>query len=153
MEVDPDPAALSKHILMVNMEVKAEPAVTKSRNEEYGRRIYITKKMVSEFGAALGCKGRLMIGQPHTKKCRARITALMETDPVHARRLEDNLSRRNECANRETTNAVPSEGKTDATKRARRGELEPPQESANTGGASSSPAGADIDMRVIHVGK
>ena len=28
-----------------------------------------------------------------------------------------------------------------------------PQESANTGGASSSSAGADVDMRVIHAGK
>ena len=38
-------------------------------------------------------------------------------------------------------------------KRARQGELEPPQESSNTGGASSSSAGAGVDMRVIHAGE
>ena len=59
-----------------------------------------------------------MIGQ-HTEEYRARITARMENDPVHAKRLEDNLNKRNESANPETTVAVPSEGRTDATKRAR----------------------------------
>ena len=77
----------------------------------------------------------------------------MENDPAHAKRLEDNLNRRNEFANPETTVAVPSEGRTDATKRARQDELELPPESANTGGASSSSAGVDVDMRVIHAGK
>ena len=77
----------------------------------------------------------------------------MENDPAHAKRLDDNLLRRAEFANPETTVAVPSDGKTDATKRARQGELDPPQESANTGGASSSSAGADVDMRVISAGK
>ena len=38
-------------------------------------------------------------------------------------------------------------------KRARHSELEPPQESSNTGGASSSSAGADVDIRVIHAGE
>ena len=59
VEVDLDPAAPARYIPMVNPEFKAEPTVTKTRNEEYGRRIYITKKMVSEFGATLGCKGCL----------------------------------------------------------------------------------------------
>ena len=77
----------------------------------------------------------------------------MENDLVHAKRLEDNLNMRNEFAKPETTVAVPSEGRTDATKRARQDELETPQESANTGGAASSSAGADVDMRVIHAGK
>ena len=77
-----------------------------------------------------------MIGQPHTEEeCRARITARMETDLAHAKRLEDNVNWRNEFANPETTVAVPSEGRTDATKRARQDELETPQESATTGGA------------------
>ena len=80
MEVDPDPAAPARHIPMVNPEVKAEPTVTNPRNEEYGRRIYITKKMVSEFGATLGFKGCIMIGQPHTEECRARMTARMDSD-------------------------------------------------------------------------
>ena len=92
-----------------------------------------------------------MIGQPHTEECRARIAARMENDPVHAKRLEDDPNRRNEFANPETTVAVPSEGRTDATKRARQDELEMPQESANTGGASSSSAEVDVDIRVIHV--
>ena len=74
----------------------------------------------------------------------------MDNDPVHAKRIEDNLNRRNEFADPETTVAVPSEGRTDATKRDRQDELETPQESANTGGASSSSAGADVDMRVKH---
>ena len=72
---------------------------------------------------------------------------------MHAKRLEDNLKKRNEFANPETTVAVLNKGRTDATKRARQDELEMPQESANTGGASSSSAGADLDMRVIHAGK
>ena len=55
VEVDPDPAAPARFIPMVNREVKAEPTVTRTRNEEHGRRIYITNKMVSEFGATLGC--------------------------------------------------------------------------------------------------
>ena len=138
---------------MVNPEIPAEPIATKTRNEENGRRIHITKKMVSEFGATLDWRRCLVIGRLHTEECRARITARMENDPVHAKRLEDNLNRRNEFANPETTVAVPSEGRTDATKRARQDELETPQESANTGGASSSSAGADVDMRLIHTGK
>ena len=77
---------------MVNPEV-AGPTMTKIRNEENGRRIYITKKMVSGFGATLGCKGCLVIGQPHTEECRARITTRMENDLAHAKRLEDNLTR------------------------------------------------------------
>ena len=111
------------------------------------------KKMVSEFGATFGCRGCLVIAQLDTEECRARITARMENDPVHAKRLEDNLNRRNEFANPETTVAAPSEGRTDATKRARQDDLETPQESADTGGASSSSAGANVEMRVIHAGK
>ena len=67
VEVDPDPAAPARYLPMVNPEVDAGPAVTKTRNEVNGRRIYITKKMVSEFGATLGCRGCLVIGQPHTE--------------------------------------------------------------------------------------
>ena len=153
VEVDPDPTAPARYHPMANLEVQAEPTATRTRNEGNGRRIYITKKMVSESGATLGCRGCLVIGQPHTEECRARITARMENDPVHAKRLEDNLNRRNEFANPEVTVAVPSEDRTDATKRARHDELATPRESANTGGASSSSARADVDMRVIHVGK
>ena len=80
----------------------------------------------------MSCRGCLMIGQPHTGECRARITTRVERPPAHAKRLEDNLNRRNEFATPETTVAVPDEGRTDATKRARQDELEMPQESANT---------------------
>ena len=77
----------------------------------------------------------------------------MENDLELAKRLEDNLKKRNEIANPETTVAVPCEGRTDATKRARQDKLDTPQESANTGGTSSSAAGADVDTRVIRAGK
>ena len=56
MGVGPDPATPARYIPMVNPDFKAEPTATKPGNEEYGRRIYITEKMVSEFGATLGCK-------------------------------------------------------------------------------------------------
>ena len=95
VEVDPDPAAPARCLPMVNPEVPAEPIATRTRNEENGRRIHITKKMVSEFGATLGWRRCLVIGQLHTEECRARITARMENDLVHAKRLEDNLNRRN----------------------------------------------------------
>ena len=65
MGVDPNAAAPARYIPMVNPEVEAGPTTTKTRNEDSGRRIYITKKMVSEFGATSGCKGCLVIGQPH----------------------------------------------------------------------------------------
>ena len=71
VEFDPDPAVPARYVPMVNPEVDARPAVTKTRNDENGRRISITKKMVSEFGATLGCNGCLVIGQPHTEECPA----------------------------------------------------------------------------------
>ena len=100
---------------MVNPEAEA-------RNGENG----------TEFGATLGCKGCLVIGKCHTEECRARITVRMENDLAHAKRLEDKLTRRTEYANLEPEAAAPSEGRTDATKRARRDLIGPPQESANT---------------------
>ena len=150
VEVLPDPAAPARYLPIVNPEVPAEPTATRTRNEENGRRTNITKKMVSEFGVTLGCRGCLVSGQPHTEECRARIAALTEKDPAHAKRLEDSLKRRNEFATPETTVAVPSEGRTDATKRARQDDLETPQESTDTGGAPGSSAEVDVDMRVIH---
>ena len=148
VEVDPNPAASARYLPIVNPEIPAEPTATRTRNEENGRRIYITKKMVSEFGATLGCRGCLVIRQPHTEECRARNTARMENDLAHAKRLEDNLNRRDEFATPEPTVAVPSEGRTDATKCVRQDELNAPQESANAGST-----GGDVDMRVIHAGK
>ena len=118
--------------MTVKPEVQAEPTAKRTRNEENGRSIYITKK-ASESGATLGCRGCLVIGQLHTEECRGKSTARMENDPVHAKRLEDNLNRRDEFANLVTAVAVPSEGRTDATERARQDELETPQESGKTG--------------------
>ena len=85
-----------------------------------------------------------MIGQPHTEKCRTKITTRMENDPAHARRLEDNLTRRTEFANLEPGAAALSESRT------RQDETGPPRESAKNGGASStrwSRRGYAIDKR------
>ena len=49
VEVDPYTAAPARYIPMVNPEVEAGPTVTKTRNEENVRRIYITRKMVSSL--------------------------------------------------------------------------------------------------------
>ena len=130
--VDPNPAAPARYIPMVNPDGVAGPTETRTRNEENVRRIYITKKMVSEFGATLGCEDCLVIGQPHTEESWARISTGMENDPAHAKRLEDHLIRRNEFANPEPEAAAPNEGRTHATKRARQDQFVPPQESANT---------------------
>ena len=56
VEVDPNPVAPARHLPVVNLEIPAEPNATRTRNEENGRRICITKKMASEFGATLGCR-------------------------------------------------------------------------------------------------
>ena len=69
--VDPDPAAPARFLAMLILEIPAEPTATRTGNQQNGRRIHITMKMVSEFGATLGCRGCLMIGQPHTEECRA----------------------------------------------------------------------------------
>ena len=76
----------------------------------------------------------------------------MENDLAHAQRLEDNMTRRSEFVNPESEVAAPSEGRTDAPKRARQDEVGPPQESASTRGASSSAVRNDVDMRSISAG-
>ena len=144
VEVDPNPAAPARYIPMVNPEVEAGPTVTKTRNEENVRRIHITKTMVSEFGATLGCKGCLVIGQPHTEECPARITTCTENDPAHAKSFEDRLIMRPEFANPEPEAAVPSEDRTAATKRARRDEIGPTEEPEQLGW---SPCGYAINRR------
>ena len=65
VEVEHNPAEPARTIPMVNPEVEAGPTTTKPRNEENLRRPYMTKRMGSEFGATLGCKACLEIGQPH----------------------------------------------------------------------------------------
>ena len=105
-------------------------------------------KMVSEFGATLGCKGCLLVGQPHTEQCRARITAIMDNDPALAKRLEDNLTQREAFAKPETEVAQSGVG-ANPLKRARRDEIAP-QESEITGGASSSVAASDVEMFARH---
>ena len=74
----------------------------------------------------------------------------MENDLAHAKRLEDNLIRRNEFANPEPEAAAPNEGKAEATKRARRDEVRSPREPAKK--TSSSLAGADVDLPSISAG-
>ena len=95
-------------------EVEAGPTVTKTRNEETVSRIYITKRKRTRRSARPGS---------------LRVWRMV----LHAERLEDNLIRRNEFANTVPEAAAPNEGRTDATKRARRDEIEPPRESANAG--------------------
>ena len=103
----------------------------RTRDEESGRRIYINKKMVSEFGATLGCKCCFgdrttafggVPGQDHyvcgERHC-ARESARWQFD--QAQRI------------RQPGEAVaPNAGRTDAPKLPRRDEIEPPKESANT---------------------
>ena len=69
VKVDTNPAALASYVPIASPSVEAGPTVTKTRHVESSRRIYITKKMASEFGATLGCKGCLVIGQLHTEEC------------------------------------------------------------------------------------
>ena len=90
-EVDPNPVAPARYLPMVNPEIPAEPTARPARNEENGRRIHITKKMVSEFGATLVC---LVIGQPQTEECRARITARIETCAREAARRQSEQEKR-----------------------------------------------------------
>ena len=56
VEVDPNPAAPARYLPMVNPEIPTEPTATRTWNEENGTRIYITKKMVYEFGVTMGCR-------------------------------------------------------------------------------------------------
>ena len=134
VEVEPNPAAPARTLPMVNLEVEAGPTTTKSRNEDDGRRIYITKKMVSEFGATSGCKGCLEIGQPHTEECRAKITAKMEQDPAHAKRLE----KHDQEGHAGPDNLLLEEAATNVHKRAPQDAAEARQESASTGVSSRS---------------
>ena len=101
VEVEHNPAAQAGTLPNVNPGWM--PTTTRSKNEENGRLINMTKKMVSEFGATLSCKGCHEIGQPHTQECRARITAKMEQHLAHAQRLEQNATKRLEVVRSWTT--------------------------------------------------
>ena len=149
VEVEPNPAAPARTLPMVNLEVEAGPTTTKSRNEDNGRRIYITKKMVSEFGATSGCKGRLEIEQPHTEECRAKITAKMEQDRAHAKRLE----RHDQEGHAGPDNLLLEEAATNVHKRAPQDAAEARQESASTGVSSRSTKGYDVEVRPTASGK
>ena len=80
-----------------------------------------------------------------------RITPRMESDPALAKRLEGNLAWRVAFANREAE-VVQSVVRANPSKRARHDEAAP-QESEITGGASSSIAESDVEMRTVHAGK
>ena len=78
VEVDHNLGAPSGYIPMVNPAVVAAPTLNKARNEEFGRRIYIAKKRVSEFGATLGCTSCLLatalggvLGEDHLQEWKA----------------------------------------------------------------------------------
>ena len=133
VEIDHNLGAPSEHIPMVKPEVVAEPTVVTTRKRRARR-----EEMVSEFGATLGCKGCLLVGQPHTEECRARITARMESDPAHAKRLEDIWPGEWHSPN---LRLVESELTTNPSQRARQ-DGAAPQESEINGGTSSSVAEA-----------
>ena len=57
VELDHSTAAPARYIPSLNPKVEAGPTTTKSRNEENGRRIHITKWMVSEFRVAMVLQG------------------------------------------------------------------------------------------------
>ena len=57
VDVDHSTAAPARYIPTLNPKVEAGPTTTKSRNEENGRHIRITEKMVSEFGVTTGLQG------------------------------------------------------------------------------------------------
>ena len=60
-----------------------------STEEPQARRLYITKKMVKQFGASLGCPGCTTVGAIHTEACRKRISDKISEDPNEAWRLRD----------------------------------------------------------------
>jgi hypothetical protein len=68
--------------------VRAVPTVPREPLGQIGKRVYITKRMVDEFGATLGCRGCLEIGVPHTEECRARLTERLENAPEHAEKVK-----------------------------------------------------------------
>ena len=68
--------------------VRAVPTVPREPLGQIGKRVYITKDMVDEFGAALGCRGCLASGVPHTEECRARLTDSLENAPEHAEQVK-----------------------------------------------------------------
>ena len=122
VEVDPNPAAPARYTPMVNPEVEAGPTVTKTRNEENGRRICITKKMVSELGATVGCDPITRHGEPNQDHH-------LDGKRSCTREAEENLIRRTEFVNPRPEVAAPDEGRTNAPNGARQGEVGPPQES------------------------
>ena len=76
----------------------------------------------------------------------------MENDPAHAKRLEDNLTRRTEFANPEPEVAAPSEGRTDGTKRARQEDWAATRICKHRRSFESTSAGADVDMQSMNAG-
>ena len=152
-EVDSISVASIRYITTRNPEVEAGPTETKIRNEENDGRIYITKKMVSEFGVTMDCKDCLLIGQSHTEKYWVRIITHMENDSAHAKRFEHNLNRQTEFVNPELEDVASSEDRINTSKSARPNEVRPSQEFTITGGVSSSMTGSDVEIRSIQTVK
>ena len=150
VEVEPQPCGTSQNTSNGEPRVEAGSTTTKSRNEDNGRRICITKKMVSEFGATSGCKGYLEIGQPHTEECRAKITAKMERDPAQR---EATRKKHDQKGHAGPDNLLLEEAATNVHRRAPQDAAEPRQESASTGVSSRSTKGYDVEVRPTASGK
>ena len=82
------------------------PEVAPAPEEQRARRIYITKKMVTQFGASAGCPGCTTVGAVHTEACRKRISDKIAADPSEAWRLRE-VEFRNE-GKRARTEPAPS---------------------------------------------
>ena len=70
-----------------------EPAVAPApptTAEPIGRRIYITKRMVTLYGTSDGCPGCRIAGATHTETCRKRMSGRIEDDPNEKWRLNHN---------------------------------------------------------------
>ena len=118
VDVDHSHAAPARCIPTLNPKVVAGPTTTKSRNEENGRHINITKKVVSEFGVTLGLQG--VPDDPTTKH-----NGVPSEDhhPNGKRSCTREATRRNPTKrvsflNPELEVAPPSESRTNSPKRA-----------------------------------
>ena len=95
---------LGGEIPMKMPEVAPAPVATE---DQQGRRLYITKKMVKQFGASAGCPGCTTVGALHTEACRKRISDKIAEDPGEAWRLRE-VEFRNEGKKARISEGAPS---------------------------------------------
>ena len=147
-----EPCSRHRTLPVAKIEVEAGPTATKSRTEELGRRICVTNRMVSEFGATLRCKGCLGIGQPHTEEYRARTTPRwrgtwrVRNDSKRTRPRDWSLPGKpwSMCGHRSKQPMCPLQGDVEATPVEHDGVQRDP---INCSGAWSSADGNDVEMR------